>query len=162
MQSFVGCGHVWRMAAWRDIPNYPEWFKFYGEENFASYHLYLSNWTVLYLPDILVQHRVELKARRLQRDYKIRLQRSLFSGWSLMGLFYPLGLIPRRLAYSIWMQLKLKVFKGDFIALVALIGAFWNLVWSVPKIIRERRGFSSSEFNAFEQLEPGKIYWTGS
>jgi hypothetical protein len=28
LQSFVGCGHVWRMDAWRTIENYPEWFIF--------------------------------------------------------------------------------------------------------------------------------------
>jgi hypothetical protein len=40
LQSFVGCGHVWRMDAWRTIENYPEWFYFYGEEDFASYLLF--------------------------------------------------------------------------------------------------------------------------
>ena len=40
MKSFVGCGHVWNMKAWRTIPNYPEWFVFYGEEDFASYQLF--------------------------------------------------------------------------------------------------------------------------
>lgn len=37
VKGFVGCGHVWNLKAWRDIPNYPEWFVFYGEEEFASY-----------------------------------------------------------------------------------------------------------------------------
>ena len=40
VQGFVGCAHVWRMTAWRAIPNYPEWFVFYGEENFASFQLF--------------------------------------------------------------------------------------------------------------------------
>jgi hypothetical protein len=39
VQGFVGCGHVWRMKAWRSIPDYPDWFVFYGEEDFASYQL---------------------------------------------------------------------------------------------------------------------------
>ena len=40
VQGFVGCAHAWRMKAWHDIPNYPEWFVFYGEESFASYQLF--------------------------------------------------------------------------------------------------------------------------
>ena len=40
VKGFVGCGHVWNLQAWRDIPNYPEWFIFYGEEEFASYQLF--------------------------------------------------------------------------------------------------------------------------
>jgi len=37
VKSFVGCGHVWRMSAWRDIPDYPSWFVFYGEEDFTLF-----------------------------------------------------------------------------------------------------------------------------
>ncbi len=33
VQGFVGCGHVWRMKAWRDIPNYPAWFVFMEKKN---------------------------------------------------------------------------------------------------------------------------------
>lgn len=61
VKSYVGCGHIWRMNAWRDIPNYAEWFEFYGEENFASLQLFKKKWTVDYVPELLVQHRVDLK-----------------------------------------------------------------------------------------------------
>lgn len=58
VKGFVGCGHVWRMSAWRDIPNYPEWFQFYGEESFASIQLLKQDWEIHYVPELLVQHRV--------------------------------------------------------------------------------------------------------
>src|SRR5690606_33502883 len=64
VKGFVGCGHVWRMDAWRSIPNYPEWFVFYGEEEFASYQLFKNNWEVHYVPDVLVHHRVDIKNRK--------------------------------------------------------------------------------------------------
>src|SRR5690606_9831460 len=77
VQGFVGCGHAWRMAAWHLIPDYPEWFQFYGEEDFASWHLFLANWSVDFVPGILIQHRVDLKERKKQEDYKTRLRRAL-------------------------------------------------------------------------------------
>ena len=114
VRSFVGCAHVWRMSAWNLIPNYPEWFVFYGEEDFASYHLFKKKWEIHYLPDVLVNHRVDLKNRKKSADYSLRLQRSLRSGWYLYFLFYPIAVIPRKLFYTLWIQLKSKVFKGDF------------------------------------------------
>lgn len=159
MKSFVGCAHVWRIKAWKDIPNYPEWFVFYGEEDFASYQLFKKNWEIHYLPDVLVNHRVDVVARKNNNDYALRLQRSLRSGWYLYFLFYPLSTIPKKMAYSIWMQLKLKVFKGDLKALKALVLALFNLLFSFPKIIKNANRLSMQEYKDFQNLEDAKIYW---
>ena len=89
VRGFVGCAHVWRMSAWNQIPAYPTWFVFYGEEDFASYQLFKKNIEVHYLPSVLVHHRVDLRARKLEADYMIRLRSSLRSGWYLYFLFFP-------------------------------------------------------------------------
>jgi glycosyltransferase involved in cell wall biosynthesis len=159
VQGFVGCGHVWRMSAWNDIPNYPEWFEFYGEENFASYQLFKKKWEVHYLPEVLVHHRVDVKARRKNADYTIRLQQSLRSGWYLFFLFYPLKEIPRKMAYSIGMQLKLKVFKGDLNALQAIVLALFDLVWNMPRIINNSNRLTPEEYKIYNVLPETKIYW---
>lgn len=159
VQGFVGCAHVWRMIAWRDISDYPEWFVFYGEENFASFQLFQKNWEVHYLPRVLVNHRVDVKARRNNDDYSIRLRRSLRSGWYLFFLFYPIKTIPRKMAYSLWIQFKLKVFKGDFKALQALVLALLNLVWNMPRILKNSNRLTMKEYEAYNQLPEAKIYW---
>jgi len=159
VKSFVGCAHVWRMTAWNTIPDYPNWFVFYGEEDFASYQLFKKNIEIHYLPSVLVHHRVDLKARKFNADYKIRLQRSLRSGWYLYFLFLPSIKIPRMMAYSIWMQLKLKVFKGDFKALQAIVLALFDLIISFPKILMHTNRLSMSEYEAYDKLENVKLYW---
>lgn len=159
VQGFVGCGHVWRMAAWKNIPNYPDWFIFYGEENFASYHLFKKKWEVHYLPDVLVHHRVSLKSRKNNSDYTIRLRRSLRAGWFLYFLFDPLRLIPKKMAYSLWIQFKLKVFKGDFKALLAIVFALLDLAWTMPLILKNRDSLSVNEYNNYQELKSTKIYW---
>ncbi|KUJ63754.1 glycosyl transferase [Flavobacteriaceae bacterium CRH] len=159
MKSFVGCGHVWRMSAWRDIPDYPAWFIFYGEEDFASFQLFKKNWEIQYLPQVLVNHRVDIKSRKKNADYAVRLQRSLRSAWYLYFLFYPIKFIPRKIIYSIWMQLKLKVFKGDFKALKALLLAQLDLLLSIPKIIKNTNRLSLQEYQEYQKLEETKIYW---
>jgi glycosyltransferase involved in cell wall biosynthesis len=159
VKSFVGCAHVWRMKAWRDIPAYPEWFVFYGEENFASYQLFKKKWEVHYLPDVLVHHRVDVKSRKKDKDYSIRLRRSLRSGWYLYFLFYPLNEIPKRFLYTLWIQFKIKVFKGDFKALLAILQALLDFVWNLDRLIRQSNRLTSQEFNEFTKLSDTKLYW---
>jgi glycosyltransferase involved in cell wall biosynthesis len=159
VQGFVGCAHVWRMEAWRAIPNYPEWFVFYGEENFASYQLFKKNWEIHYVPEVLVNHRVDVKARRTHNDYTIRLRRSLRSGWYLFFLFYPIKTIPQKMGYSLWIQLKLKVFKGDLKALKAIFLVLLDLIWNMPKIIKNTNRLTENEYERYIQLPEAKIYW---
>lgn len=159
MKSFVGCGHVWNMKAWRTIPNYPEWFVFYGEEDFASYQLFKKNWEIHYLPQVLVHHRVDIKARKTHADYALRLRRSLCSGWNLYFLFYPLKTIPRKMGYSLWMQFKLKVFRGDLKALQAIVLALFDVVKALPKIIKSSNRLTCEEYAAYQKLEAARIYW---
>ncbi|WP_366184792.1 glycosyltransferase [Flavobacterium ovatum] len=159
VQGFVGCAHVWRMKAWREIPNYPEWFIFYGEENYASYQLFKKQWQVHYLPEVLVNHRVDVKSRKKNSDYISRLRRSLSTGWYLFFLFLPLSFIPRKILYSIWIQLRKKVFKGDIKALGALFLAIFDLFLAMPKIVKNRNRLSKEELSSYQQLNPAKIYW---
>ncbi|MFY0714764.1 glycosyltransferase [Seonamhaeicola sp. NFXS20] len=159
VKGFVGCGHVWRMEVWRSIPNYPEWFVFYGEEEFASYQLFKAGWEVHYVPEILVHHRVDIKGRKSHKDYKIRLRRSLRSGWYLYFLFYPLKTIPRRFLYTLWIQIKTKVLKGDFRALLAIFQALGNLVINFPRLLKQANRLSNKEFLEYSKLANTKLYW---
>jgi glycosyltransferase involved in cell wall biosynthesis len=160
VQSYVGCGHVWRMTAWKTIPNYPEWFKFYGEENFASLQLFKKNWEVHYLPEVLVHHRVDLKSRnKKNNDFSFRYRRSICSGWYLIFLFYPIIKIPRMMAYSIWMQFKNKIFKGNFKIIAPLFLAIIDLIVAIPKLIKYRNGLSREEYEKYLKLNEAKIYW---
>jgi GT2 family glycosyltransferase len=159
VQGFVGCAHVWRMKAWQSIPNYPDWFVFYGEEDFASYQLFKKNWQVHYLPEVLVNHRVDVKARKNNIDYTTRLRRSLRSGWYLFFMFYPISKIPRKMAYSIWIQFKLKVFKGDFKAFKAIMLALLDLVWNSPKILKNQNRLTVTEYEEYQKLTETKLYW---
>lgn len=159
VKSFVGCGHIWRMQAWREIPNYPEWFQFYGEENFASLQLLKKKWEIHYVPELLVQHRVNLKARiQTNKDFAFRYRRSLRSDWYNYFMFFPLTAIPRKLAYSIWMQF-IKIGKGNFKTIKPLFLALFDLVITFPKLMKHRNAFTSSEYQKYQKLHEAKIYW---
>jgi glycosyltransferase involved in cell wall biosynthesis len=159
MKSYAGGAHAFRIEAWRDIPDYPAWFVFYGEEEFASFNLFKKNWEIQYLPEVLVHHRVDVKSRKNNDDYVIRTRRALRAGWYLFFLFYPITIIPRKMGYSLWMQFKLKVFKGDFKALQAIVLALVDLVWNMPRVLKNSNRLTNKEYEAYSQLPETKIYW---
>lgn len=159
VKGFVGCGHVWNMQAWREIPNYPEWFVFYGEEEFASYQLFKKGWEGHYVPELLVQHRVEVKTRKNDSDYAQRQRRSFRSGWYLYLLFYPWSVIPKKMAYTLWVQIKTKVLKGDGRATKGLVLALFDVIIHMPRLLKESNRFTAEEYKKYSNLEPTKIYW---
>ena len=160
VKGFVGCAHVWRMKAWQGIPNYPEWFVFYGEEDFASFQLFKKGWEVHYVPEILVHHRVDIKARKNEKDYRLRLRRSLRSGWYLYMMFFPWSEIPRRFAYTLWMQIRNKSLKGDWKATLAILQAMGDLMINLPRLLNKANSLSTAEFKAYADLPETKLYWT--
>lgn len=160
VKSFVGCGHVWNMKAWREIPNYPEWFEFYGEENFAAFQLFKSQWEVHYVPEILVQHRVDLKERaKDNKAFAFRYRRAIRADWYTYFLFLPWSKIPRKMAYSIWMQIKGKIVKGQFKVISPLCLAVIDLILAMPKLLRHRNALTSQEYTTYTKLNEAKIYW---
>ncbi len=160
VNCFVGCGHAWRMAAWHQITNYPEWFQFYGEERFASFELMKNNWEIHYVPDVLVQHRVDVKERaNMRKDFATRYRKSLRADWYIFFLFYPINKIPKTLAYSVLMQFKTKIFKGNFRVISPLFMAFFDLFISLPRLIKQRNALTDEEYSAYAKLNVAKVYW---
>jgi len=159
VKAFVGCGHVWNIKAWKEVPNYPEWFVFYGEEAFASYQLFKKGWEIHYVPKLLVQHRVEVKSRKKDNDYAQRQRRSFRAGWYLYFLFYPWYTIPKKIVYTFWIQLKTKVFKGDIRATKGLTLAIWDVFFAFPRLMEDSNRFTAEEFNNYNKLKDTKIYW---
>lgn len=159
VRGFVGCGHAWNMEAWRSIPDYPAWFVFYGEEDFAAYHLFKKDWLIQYVPAILVQHRVNVSERKQESDYRIRLRRSLRAGWFLMLLFFPWTTIPRRWGYSFLTQVNKRTFKGDFQGTIAIIQALGDIILYLPKLLTHISKLTPSEFKQYNSLRDTPIYW---
>lgn len=159
VKGFVGCGHVWRMKAWHNIPNYPDWFVFYGEEDFAAFQLFKNGWEVHYLPEVFVHHRVDLKARKNEKDYRLRMRRSLRSGWYLYIMFYPWQEIPRRFSYTLWMQIKNRALKGDWKATLAITQAMGDVIINLPRLLKNSNRLTTAEFKAYSKLPETKIYW---
>ena len=163
-QSFVAVSFLLKMSAWSEIPEFPTWFKFYGEEDFASYHFFKADFEIHYFPSVLVHHRVNVTKRRTDADYYLRLRRSLRSGWYLYLLFCPWSMIPRKLAYTYCMQIKLKVIggggKGNLKSLLSINRALIDVFINLPRLVKQSNRFSIEEQKEYTSLNKPVIYWT--
>jgi hypothetical protein len=149
------------MSAWRGIPNYLEWFEFYDEESFASLKLFKKKWQVHYVPELLVQHRVDLKSRtQINHDFAFRYRRSLRADWYNYFLFFPKSKIPKKagLFYLDAIQ-KQGFFKGNFKVVLPLFMTILDLILAGPKLIYNRNRLTSDEYSNYLKLNEAKIYW---
>lgn len=159
VKSFVGCGHAWRMQAWKETSNYPDWYRFYGEENFAALQLLKRGWEVHYLPSVLVHHRVDNKARKKDADYYLRARRSLRADWYNYYIFYPKRKLIRLFLYSIKAQiLKAKKTK-DIKVLKNLFLTLGDIAVNLGRLKKKRNSLTITEYNQWKQLPDAKIYW---
>ncbi len=60
---FVGCGHIMRRDAFEAVGGYDDHLFFYWEEVDLSYRLINHNYQLLYLPRVVVLHKVAAEAR---------------------------------------------------------------------------------------------------
>lgn len=159
VKSFVGCGQAWNMEAWKDIPDYPTWYKFYGEENFASLQLYKKKWEIHYLPSVLVHHRVNNKERIINNDYYLRQKLAIRADWFNYLLFYPKAFIPKRLIYSIYMQLKKAVKYKSWKIFKLTLEALFSLFENYKVIKASRNSLTKEQLQKWLNLAETKIYW---
>ena len=55
--------------------------------------------------------------------------------------------------------MKLKVFKGDWKALKALLLAMIDLLFSIPNIVKKCNRLTNVEYEAYQNLETARLYW---
>jgi glycosyltransferase involved in cell wall biosynthesis len=160
VRSFGAGINAMRMSAKKEIPEFPEWFIFYGEEDFASYHLFKKGWEIHYVPDILIHHRVDINSRKKDKDYTKRTRYALRSGWYLILMFYPLNVIPKILAYTLWIQLKNKTFRGDWKATIGITQAIIDVIVNIRHIKNNSSRLTQEEYTNLRKIVEAKLYWT--
>lgn len=160
VNSYAGGAHVFKKSVWNKLPKYPIWFKFYGEEDYISFYLFMKGYEICYFPKILTHHRVNLKNRKDDKDYLLRATRSLSSGWYLYFLFYPLSKIPKSFLYSVWMQIKLKIFKGHYKFIIVILYSVFKLILNFPRIIINRKPLSKPQFYQYKRLSLVPLFWS--
>ena len=97
--------------------------------------------------------------RKKGEDYQIRRRRSLRAGWYNYFIFYPNSVIPRKMLYTIWQQLKNHTFNGNMKATFAMFQAILDLFINSFNIYKTSNRFTFREYNEYCNLPNAKIYW---
>ena len=63
------------------------------------------------------------------------------------------------MGYSLWMQFKLKVFKGDLKVFSSIFFAMLDLFFSIPFIVKNCNRLTNEEYIEYNSYENAKIYW---
>lgn len=131
VSSFIGCGHLLRVAAIRKIGGYRDSYFYYGEEAEYSLRLWNAGWRVLLLPDVLVHHRISAIGRSNANILAQSVRNNL---WTLI-----LHMPARRLV----MQGCWRLFSAFFESVrVGLPGAFFlglaRCLWGIRRVLMDR------------------------
>ncbi len=159
VNSFAGGAHAIKKEFWEISCKYPDWFKFYGEEDYLSYFAFKKNKQIHYLPTVLTHHRVDVKGRKNHKDYITRVRRAIRSVWFLYFIYYPIYKIPKLIVYTFYVQFKNKVVKGDFKVFFGLFLAFLDLIFYSLKNYSVRKSYSSEELLEYSKLKKVNLYW---
>ena len=62
--------------------------------------------------------------------------------------------------YTLWIQLKTKVFKGDMKAFIGILQALGDVIINFPRLIQNSNRLSKKEFEVYSKLSDPKLYWT--
>lgn len=158
--GFAGGAHAFRMKAWHQINPYPEWYRFYGEEEYASMQLFKAGWKIYYNPEVLGHHRVDINNRkRSVKDYFTRQKLSYRAGLYNIVCFFPLKTLPKIYAYSFLKQLRTKLFKGDMIATAGVICGLCSFLFNLYRLPRYANRFSHAEFEHYMKLKKVPLFW---
>ena len=161
VSNFLGGAHLMRKSAWDNyITSYPEWYHFYGEEDFAAMKLFRAEQMLYYFPKVLVHHRVSLKNRKKSaEETSLRTQRALQAAWSNYLIFYPKQKAWFKIIYSIKEQLRLKFLKGDFDILMSIGKAGLALIQNRQHRQKLDLRFSNERLRAYLSLPQVPIFW---
>lgn len=161
VNNFLGGAHLMRKTAWDNfIISYPEWYYFYGEEDYAAMQLFRTGQNVFYFPDVLVHHRVSIKNRKKSsEETRLRTKWALQAAWSNYLIFYPKQKAYYKILYSIKEQLRVKLFKGEHTICGSIYLALKMLFLTRYYRSKIQSKFSSEMLIEYLKLPKAPIYW---
>lgn len=87
--EFVGCGFAISNKVYRQTKGFPVWIDIYGEESALAMEVMDLGYEIQYMPQFIVNHRVDREKRKLQGKNYFRFERQLRNAFRLYLVYYP-------------------------------------------------------------------------
>lgn len=92
--DFVGCGFAISNVAYSSIKGFPEFIDIYGEEPCVALQILDAGFNIKYVPEIVVNHRIDIEKRKQQGKNYFRFEKQLKNSIRFYTVYYPKPVIP--------------------------------------------------------------------
>lgn len=86
--DFIGCGFAIKKEVYEATRGFPLWIDIYGEETALSLEVLDLDYEIMYQPNIIVNHRVDVEKRKLQGRNYFRFERQLKNTMRIFLVYY--------------------------------------------------------------------------
>ncbi len=147
--DFIGSGFAIRSHVYHETRGFPEWIDIYGEETCVAFEVLENGYDLLYVPSIVINHRVDMeKRRRAGRNY-FRFERQLRNSFFIFLVYY-------RHPFRRMLRLLLHNFRKYAVRDRAYFSAYCRamaaIVWRTPAILRFRKPVSAATEDKIKRL----------
>lgn len=134
--DFVGCGFAIKKAVYKATNGFPLWVDIYGEEPALALEVLDLGFDILYQPNIKVNHRIDVKKRKLQGRNYFRFERQLKNTIRYYLVYYPKPIL--KIMKALWHNFK-KYALTDWTYFKSFVLVVFSTLFKLPLILKYRQ-----------------------
>ncbi|MFS4483046.1 glycosyltransferase family 2 protein [Hyunsoonleella sp. 2307UL5-6] len=134
--DFVGCGFAIKKKVYDATSGFPVWMDIYGEESAVAIEVLNLGYTILYYPEIKVNHRVNVELRKLRGKNYYRFERQLKNSINFYLVYYRHPF--RKIAKVLWHNFTKYALK-DSRYFRAYFKAVFKTIFGLAKVLKYRK-----------------------
>lgn len=137
--DFIGCGFAIKKEAYNATRGFPVWMDIYGEESALAIEVLDLDYTILYQPNIMVNHRVDVAKRKLLGRNYFRFEHQLQNTLRYYLVYYSNPI--KKIIKTLWHNFKKYALK-DRRYCIAFIKVSLLFVFKLPVLFKFRKPVS--------------------
>jgi hypothetical protein len=149
--DFVGCGFAIKKDVYNQTEGFPVWIDIYGEEPALALEVLDLGYTIMYQPEIKVNHRVDVEKRKLLGRNYFRFEKQLQNTLRYFLVYYPNPII--KILKVLWHNFK-KYALVDWNYFKSFVKVFFLMVFKSPKILKYRHPVKNETIKLKQGLKP--------
>ncbi|MGB6269840.1 MAG: glycosyltransferase family 2 protein [Olleya sp.] len=134
--DFVGCGFAIKKEVYDTTNGFPVWIDIYGEEPALALEVLDSGYSILFQPNIKVNHRIDVEKRKLQGRNYFRFERQLKNTIRYYLVYYPKP--SKKVVKTLWHNFKKYALK-DLTYFKSFAKVVFNTIFNLFKILKYRK-----------------------
>ncbi len=148
--DFIGCGFAVRKIVYEKTNGFPVWIDIYGEEPCLAIEVMDLDYDILYTNQVAVNHRVDVKKRKIQGKNYFRFEKQLQNSFRIFIVYYrnPFSKIIR----LFWHNFK-KYAISDKTYFKLYCKAVGNMIWNFPMLLKRRKYMTSKTAHKLKTLK---------